>query len=217
MIGHLEASELMQLLIAVIYSLSYAVGTSAQSFFAAISQYPQLSNFTAFYRDKFPVASLLLTNSSSESHTVLVPNNDAFTNYERDHGYSVVALSTAQLETLIQYHVLVGSLTSTNFSESKGLTAPSLLVGEQYDNRSAPAALSSSFGNNSVNGQVVFISSGLQSSKNKFLVRNSGTQSLKVRTGLSSDVNLIALDGVWDGGRFHMIDRCVCYPFFLCR
>lgn len=135
----------MQPSIAVLYLLSCATGTNAQSFFSAISQYPQLSNFTLFYQDNFPLASLLLTNSSTEPHTVLVPNNDAFINYERDHGYSVTSLSETELESLIQYHVLIGSLTSTNFSEPSGLTAPSLLVGEQYNNRSVGTALSSSF------------------------------------------------------------------------
>jgi len=149
----------MQPSIAVLYLLSCATGTNAQSFFSAISQYPQLSNFTLFYQDNFPLASLLLTNSSTEPHTVLVPNNDAFINYERDHGYSVTSLSETELESLIQYHVLIGSLTSTNFSEPSGLTAPSLLVGEQYNNRSVGTALSSSFGNAlGVGGQVVFIS-----------------------------------------------------------
>jgi hypothetical protein len=200
----------MQLSTAVLYLFSCAAGTSAQSFYSAISKYPQLSNFTVFYHDNFPLASLLLTNSPTEPHTVLVPNNDAFTNYERDHGYPVTALSAPELESLIRYHVLVGSLTSTNFSGPRGLTAPTLLVGDQYDNRSTGAGLSSSFGNaKGVDGQVVFISSMPQPRSNKFLERKASTHSFKVHTGLSSDVNLTPLDSVWDGGRFQEIDRCV--------
>jgi hypothetical protein len=82
------------------------------------------------------------------------------------------------------------------------------LVGEQYNNRSAGAALSANFSNPaSANGQVVFIQSGLQSSSKKFRVRGAGLQSLVVRSGLSSDANLTALDGIWDGGMFQMIDQ----------
>jgi hypothetical protein len=204
----------MHLSTVVLCLLSCAPGTSAQSFYTAISQYPQLSNFTLFYQNNFPLASLLLTPSSTEPHTVLIPNNDAFTNYEHKHGYSVTYLSATELESLIRYHVLIGSLTSTNFSAPRGLTAPSLLVDQQYNNRSAGVGLSSSFGNaTGVNGQVVFIS-GPHPHSNKFLVRKSGTQSLKVHTGLSSDANLTALDGIWDGGRFQEIDQYV--SIFLC-
>src|SRR5438045_3324912 len=107
----------MQVSIALLYLLSCA---SAQSFYAAISNYPQLSNFTVFYQNNFHLASLLLTNLPANPRTVLVPNNNAFTNYEREHGYSVTALSEPELESLIRYHVLIGSLTSTNFSRPRG-------------------------------------------------------------------------------------------------
>jgi hypothetical protein len=181
---------------AVLLYLSCATGTTAQSFFNAISQYSQLSDFTVFYANNFAQASQLLTNSSTESHTVLVPSNDAFANYERDNGYSITALPVAELEALIQYHVLVGSLTTANFSGSRGLTSPSLLVGEQYNNRTVGAALLSNFSNPAAgDGQVVFIQSGLQSSSKKLLVRQMGLQSLYVRSGLSSDANLTVLDG----------------------
>ena len=202
----------MQLLITALCLLSCATGAGAQSFFDAISQYPQLSNFTLFYQDNFPIASQLLTNSSTEPRTVLIPNNNAFANFERDNGYPITELPGTELLSLIQYHVLVSSLTATNFSESRGLTVPSLLVGGQYNNRSAGMALSSSFGNDQgADGQVVFIRSGLQSSNKKFLVRRSGAQSFGVHSGLSSDVNLTALDGVWDGGRFHEVDQFVLF------
>lgn len=198
----------MQLSSTLLY-LSCALGTGAQeSFYAATSQYPQLSNFTSFYENNFPLASQLLTTTATEPHTIFVPDNDAFARYERDNGYSITALSATELTSLIQYHVLVGTLSSANFSASSGLTVPSLLVGEQYNNRSAGAALSANISDPaSANGQVVFIQSGLQSVTKKFRVRGAGLQSLEVRSGLSSDANLTALDGLWDGGMFQMIDR----------
>ncbi|KAH9203984.1 FAS1 domain-containing protein [Leptodontidium sp. 2 PMI_412] len=202
----------MQLSSTLLY-LSCALGAGAQSFYAAISQNSQLSNFTSFFENNFPLASQLLTNSSTEPHTILVPNDNAFAKYESDNGYSITALSATELTSLIQYHVLVGRLSSANFSASRGLTAPSLLVGEQYNNRSAGTALSANFSNPaSANGQVVFIQSGLQSSSKKFRVRGAGLQSLEVRSGLSSDANLTALDGIWDGGMFQMIDRFLTLP-----
>ncbi|KAF8857792.1 FAS1 domain-containing protein, partial [Acephala macrosclerotiorum] len=182
-----------------------------QSFYVAISQYPQLSSFASFYQNDFPAASQLLTNSSTEPLTVLVPNNDAFIRFENENGYAVTSLSSAELTSLIQYHVLVGSLTATNFTETRGLTAPSLLTGEQYDNRSAGSALLSTFpSGTNVEGQVVFIQSRLQSAS-KLLIR-AGLESLEVRSGLSSIANLTSLDGVWDSGRFQMIDRFLTLP-----
>lgn len=207
-VGHIDDFELMQLSRALLI-LGCALDTCAPaSFYAAISQYSQLSNFASFYEDNFPLASQLLTNSSTEPHTILVPNNDAFAKYKRDNGYSITDLSETELTSLIQYHVLVGRLSRTDFLALRGLTAPSLLVGEQYNNRSAGAALSANFSNPaSANGQVVFIQSGLQSSSKKFRVRGAALQSLVVRSGLSSDANLTALDGIWDGGMFQMIDQ----------
>lgn len=186
----------------------WVAGTIAQSFFAAISQFPELSNFTSFYQENFPLASQLLTNSQFEPQTVLVPNNDAFLRYERENGYPITSLSSVELANLIRYHILVGSLTAANFSASRGLTAPSILTGEQYNNRSAGPALSSQFPGVDANGQVVFIHSGLQSGGAK-LIQKAGLTSLKVRSGLSSDANLTVVDGIWDGGRFQMIDRWV--------
>jgi len=187
----------------VLLCLSCATGINSQSFYVAISQYPQLSSFASFYQNNFPVAGQLLTNSLTEPQTVLVPNNDAFIRFERENGYSITALSSAELSSLMQYHILVGSLTAANFSGTRGFTAPSLLTGEQYNNRSAGSALSSSFpSGTNVNGQVVFIQSRLQSGSPP-----AGLESLEVRSGLSSSANLTALDGVWDGGRFQMIDR----------
>ena len=178
----------------------------------AISVYPQLSNFTAFYQNNIEVANLLLTNSSTEPRTILIPNNDAFANFELQHGVSIWSLSAADLEALLQYHILVGKLTAANFSQPSGLTVPSLLTGQQYDNRSAGPELSSSFGNTEhANGQVVYISSAGQSGSRKLAFRQSGTSGLQVRSGLGAEADLTPLDGVWDGGMFQEVGQCV-YP-----
>jgi uncharacterized surface protein with fasciclin (FAS1) repeats len=176
----------------------------------AISVYPQLSNFTAFYQNNIEAANLLLTNSSTELRTILIPNNDAFANFELQYGVPIWSLSAADLEALLQYHILVGKLTAANFSQPSGLTVPSLLTGEQYDNRSAGPELSSNFGNTEhANGQVVYISSAGQSGSRKLAFRQSGTPDLQVRSGLGAEADLTPLDGVWDGGMFQEVGQCV--------
>jgi len=123
---------------------------------------------------------------------------------------SIWSLSAADLEALLQYHILVGKLTAANFSQPSGLTVPSLLTGEKYDNRSAGPELSSSFENTEhVNGQVVYISSAGQSGSRKLTLRQSGTPDLQVRSGLGAEADLTPLDGVWDGGMFQEVGQCV--------
>jgi len=180
----------------------------------ATSVYPQLSNFSALYQNNIEVANLLLTNSSTEPRTILIPNNGAFANFGLQHGASIWSLPAADLEALLQYHILVGKLTAANFSQQSGLTVPSLLTGEQYDNRSAGPELFSSFGNTEhANGQVVYISSAGQSSSRKLALRQSGTSGLHVRSGLGAEADLMPLDGVWDGGMFQEVGQCVHLDF----
>lgn len=179
----------------------------------AISVYPKLSNFTAFYQNNIEVANQLLTNSSTEPRTILIPNNDAFANFEPQYGVSIWSLSAADLKALLQYHILVGKLTAANFSQPSGLTVPSLLTGEQYNNRSAGPELSSSFGNTEhANGQVVYISSAGQSGSRKLAFRQSGTSDLQVRSGLGAEADLTPLDGVWDGGMFQEVGQFLTLP-----
>jgi uncharacterized surface protein with fasciclin (FAS1) repeats len=174
---------------------------AGQSFLTAISAYPQLSNFTALIQNNTSLASTLLNGSASALQTVLVPNNTAFANYQSLTGTPISSLSSAELEPILSYHILVGQLTTPDFSQPQGLTAPSLLVGGQYDNRSAGAGLSSVGGSTSAShdGQVVFISASAG-------LTNTSSPTSMVESGLGNTVNLTALDGTWDGGRFQMVD-----------
>lgn len=178
---------------------------AAQSFITAIGAYPQLSNFATLYRNNSFLASKLLTGSPTNPQTVLIPNNTAFANYQLATGRSLLNLSVEELQTLLSYHVLVGGLTSTDFAQPAGITVPSLLVGEQYDNRTGGAALASVGGTSasaSHDGQVVFISAKVNSTGSF----GSGQSQAVVRSGLGNTVNLTTVDGTWDGGRFHIID-----------
>jgi uncharacterized surface protein with fasciclin (FAS1) repeats len=187
--------------------LSAVVG--AVSFLQAISAVPQLSNFTSLYQNNPSLASLLLTNSTVLLYTVLVPNNDAFTNYLANNGHPVDALSSPDLQTLISYHVMVGDLTSANFTSPEGLSVPTLLTGQTYNNRTSGSALEQDFGNDA-GGQVVYISSNLSSvEKGAINERQQTVQTMLVRSGLGMNATLLPIDGIWDGGAIQEVDRYV--------
>jgi uncharacterized surface protein with fasciclin (FAS1) repeats len=194
--------------ITILILTSFPIVARGQSFLSAISAYPQFSNFSGIFQQNEAVASLLLSSSSNLPHTVLVPNNEAFANYQVKYGVLLTSLSPAEIETLVKYHVLVGKLTSANFTNPLGLVVPSLLEGPTYDNRSAGSALSSAFGNrNDTGGQVVFISTLVQTSKRSVFNRQSGLQDVKVHSGLSANTSLQVIDGIWDGGWFQGVNR----------
>lgn len=193
----------------VLLTASLSALVSAVSFLQAISAVPQLSNFTSLYQSNPSLASLLLTNSTILLYTILVPNNDAFTNYQLENGHPVDALSSPDLQTLISYHVMVGYLTSANFTNPSGLSVPTLLTGQTYNNRTPGSALEQNFGNDS-GGQVVHISSNLSSvTKRAMKERQQGLQTSFVQSGLGMNATLFAIDAIWDGGAIQEVDRYV--------
>src|SRR5271155_5361204 len=154
----------------------FAAQAEAQSFLTAISQFPQLSNFTSLMYDNPGLAGALLTSNATSltQITVLVPDNSAFDMLEARLGAPIGSLTVEQLEPILQYHVLVGRLTTSNFTVQNGTTVPTLLTGPEYNNRSAGAALGSSgAANDPHNGQVVFIQAINSNSSNskRFIVR----------------------------------------------
>ncbi|OCK82039.1 FAS1 domain-containing protein [Lepidopterella palustris CBS 459.81] len=194
--------------------LSYALSAHAQSLLDAISTYPQLSDFASFYQNNQALASLVFSNSSNYPITVLVPSNTAFATYKQQYGVELTSLSVEQLAPLVQYHVLVGALNKDNLTHSSGTTVPTLLNGEQFNNRTVGNQLAAKFGGVSkAEGQVVFIS-GPQASTKRLLVRQGGAgASNGVRSGLGSTVNMtIVEEGTWDGGNFHIIDGLLTPP-----
>lgn len=214
--------------------LSSALPATSQTLLSAISAIPTLSNFTAFYTSNQPFADSLFLNQTQYPITVLIPNDDAFAAYKSENGIALTDLSADLLLPLIQYHTLVSSLSRENLTvqsggkegpgSSSGTTIPTLLVGDDKgvgNNRSVGPALSSKFGGaERSRGQVVFISAQSSSPSSKFLLsRQAGPGSSgSVRSGLSQNVNLTALDdaGIWDGGRFHIIDAMLTPPT-LCK
>jgi uncharacterized surface protein with fasciclin (FAS1) repeats len=145
---------------AVVLAAVFTAWAEAQSFLTAISQFPQLSNFTTLMYDNPGLAGALLTSNATSltQITVLVPDNSAFNKLETKLGAPIGSLSVQQLEPILQYHVLVGGLTTNNFTVQNGTTVPTYLNGPLYNNRSAGAALGSTGATNDPhNGQVVFI------------------------------------------------------------
>ena len=197
---------------AVIFSACFAVWAEAQSFLAAISQFPQLSNFTTLMNDNPELAGSLLTSNATSltQITVLVPDNFAFDMLEAKLGVPIGSLTVEQLEPILQYHVLVGGLTTNNFTVQNGTTVPTFLNGPLYNNRSAGAALGSSgAAGDPHNGQVVFIEAIQTTSPNpkRFVVRQLAPPIASVQGGLGHQINMTAVDGHWDGGVFQIVDK----------
>jgi len=168
----------------------------ATSFLQALSSFPQFSNFTNLYINNPIVASLITTNSTELSYTILVPNNDAFIVYESFYGHPVTALSNADLQTLISYHIMIGDLNSGNFTKSRGLTVPTLLTGQMYNNRTPGSALVDGFGSGAT-GQVVYIFPAVSSTQ------------VSVQSGLGTNATIQVIDGTWDNGWFQEVTEYV--------
>ena len=154
---------------------------------------------------------LLTSNATSLSQiTVLVPDNFAFNMLEAKLGAPIGSLTVRQLEPILQYHVLVGGLTTDNFTVQNGTTVPTFLNGPLYNNRSAGAALGSSGASNDPhNGQVVFIEAINTTTPNpkRFIVRQLAPPIASVQGGLGHQINMTAVDGHWDGGVFQIVDK----------
>jgi hypothetical protein len=93
------------------------------------------------------------------------------------------------------------------------------LTDEQYNNRSAGAALQTQFGKNA-NGQVLFFSTDSIPSTKKLRVKvrqaQAGGATANVRAGVSEVAVLELVDGAWDDGIFQIVDQFVpCDPIAL--
>ncbi|KAF2002312.1 FAS1 domain-containing protein [Amniculicola lignicola CBS 123094] len=196
-------------------------GIQAQSLIDAISKNPSLSNFTAFYTANTVFASAFFSNESMYPITFLVPSNTAFATFQNQTGKSLTEIAPVDLLRIVQYHTLVSGLTTENFtSRPEGMTIPTLMIDETYNNRSVGVEMASKFGGpERSSGQVVFVkpATGSSPSKNKFRLktRQSGSGISGVRSGLGSTVNLTTTngdEGKWDGGYYHIIDRLLTPP-----
>lgn len=74
-------------------SLSLFHASAAQSLLVAISAFPELSNFTAFYRANDVFAGSLFDDETYYPLTVFVPKNDAFAAYKTQHNMPLTDIS----------------------------------------------------------------------------------------------------------------------------
>ncbi|KAH7068033.1 hypothetical protein BKA63DRAFT_104451 [Paraphoma chrysanthemicola] len=207
----------------ILYILLAAQAARAQNLLEAISKVPALSNFTAFYRDNAAFANALLGNASNYPITFLAPNDQAFASYQERNGISLTSLPPATLLAVLQYHTLVSSLSKENLTGDSGRagnTVPTMLT-TQNNNRSVGTSMAARFGGSQrASGQVVFIRSSEPSSNRFLLSRQNGMPQSSIRSGLSSDLSLLALEGdqgIWDGGRFHIVDGLLTPPQLCAR
>lgn len=175
---------------------------NAQSFLSSIGAYPQLSRFYQLLINQPGIAgSLTSRNATDNKTTVMVPNNDAFTNYYRNTGQNVEGLQSSDLTDLVQYHSLNGALSSSDLQQPTGLAASTGLTDPQYGN----LGLSS---NGAVMPQPVFIGSGAPA----LATRQDNQTVLYAQSGLTSNASINTIDAAWEGGLFHIVDKSVHIP-----
>ena len=169
--------------------LGLATYCRAQTLLEAISTFPELSNFTTLMTDNPDLAGALLTSNASSltgTSTILVPDNSAFTKVSALYNVSMQNLSVQQLEPYLQYHLLVGQVTTENLTAENGITVPTFLTGPTFNNRSAGDALGSSGADGDINnGQVVFFQAKQQSGgSRRFTVRQLQNPTVNAQGGL---------------------------------
>ncbi|CAO2655119.1 Nn.00g101830.m01.CDS01 [Neocucurbitaria sp. VM-36] len=201
--------------------LATTVTANAQSLDEALSKFPDLSNFTAFYATNQAFASAYFGNTTAYPITFLAPNNEAFATFQERYGASLANIPVETLLALVQYHTLVSNLTTNDFDNSgkQGLTVPTMLNNALNNNRTAGVSLAGKFGGLAkASGQVVFIKSADSGSSRRFRLmsrQDGGQPPSSIRSGLSSNVGIQAIngeEGVWDGGRFHIVDGFLTPP-----
>lgn len=212
----------MTMLRLILLSLALALCTYGQNLREALSKFPELSNFTAFYANNDALANSFFGNQSLYPVTFLAPNNKAFAGLQSQFGTNMTNVPIDALLALVQYHTLVSNLTKQDFGNggTEGITVPTMLNNARDNNRSVGVSMASRFGGEGkAAGQVVFIKGDDSGSPGRFRLmsreNNGGQPDSSVRSGLSSNVGILPIEGsegVWDGGRFHIVDGLLTPP-----
>jgi hypothetical protein len=167
----------------------------------ALEGYPTLSTFRQFI-NQYPSVVDSIVRNATKGVTILAPDNHAFQVYTSKNGL-FPNLSIASLTDILSFHILAVPLTSANFTNPRGLTVPTLLKDQQYNNRTPGAGLVATYGTDAT-GQVLFVRPGLSGSTN-FKARQGGSN-VELQGGLSQRVNMTLLDGNWALGILQAID-----------
>jgi len=155
------------------------------------------------------VASSFLSASALSPQTVLVPEDNAFLSFQKSTGQSFFDASRNYQIPTIQYHILNGNYSTQDFQRQEGITIPTALTDELYNNRTGGDEMrSSSAKTGNTDGQVVFIAP--DSASTTLQVRQVASPGAYAQSGLGNQVNLTSVSGVWDGGSFYTVNGYVC-------
>jgi len=179
--------------------LPLLASVQAQDLLTAIGKYPQLSMFGSLLQNR---SNLIIPASGSDKVTILVPDNAAFSIYEKNAGKPLSALNDTVLKDLIQYHTLTRDLTGSDLKQPGGVVVETQLTDSAYNIRNQQ--------NGATPGQVVFVSQANGASK--LVVRAPAPVTETVQSGTGALVTLEIVDGVWDGGRLQIIDSFLTLP-----
>lgn len=195
--------------------------TPSQSLAQAIANNTGLTRFGELLNQFPEFLSLVLPTTTTGNVTVLIPNNAAITKAEESAGGSLINLGTDRLISIFKYHVLVAPLTSDNFSAASspqaatsGLTVPTFLKDELFNNRSAAPELTAKFGPDAT-GQVIFFQRDPIQDRVLRIRQSVGggsAGSVSLRSGLAATVNLTTVDGTFSLGRWQVIDSVLTPP-----
>jgi len=171
------------------------ISDTASELSGALAQYPSLSNLRQLVNQQPSLINTLF--GTNKNFTVLAPSNEAFTAYASSHGKQLPSAGTDVVTNTLSYHILAGGLTYSNFNSERGLTVPTLLTGELYNNRSSGLNLAAAFGPGA-NGQVV-------------LIEKTADGYVQVQAS-QLHVNITSLDKKWSGGYIQLVDKIFDLP-----
>ncbi|KAI1057542.1 hypothetical protein LB505_010437 [Fusarium chuoi] len=177
----------------------------------AIADYNSLSLFRSLLSAAPQVLAETLSSQGSNV-TILIPTDNAIKSYLKDSSISdVTELNQTMLQVFFSYHSMAASLSSTDFSASRGLSVPTLLKSEEFNNRTAGPQIQSQFGNNA-DGQVVFAS---RVQKGKRADGDISGAVVNLRAGEEQNIKMTAVDGSWgekNASRFQIVDKVLLPP-----
>ena len=193
---------------AAVALLALASAQVEQSLSSSISQYPSLSLFRSLLKAAPDDFDTVLTKKSTNI-TILIPTDDAISKYLSSSGVSDISeLKPDDIQTFFAYHVMAASLKASDFENPDGITVPTLLQGQQFNNRTAGTGLQQAFGKDA-DGQVLFASMKKDTGKRRSK-RDLNGPSVTLRAGLAQDVEMTAVDGEWGPDKantFQTVDK----------
>lgn len=163
---------------------------TASDLTAALASDPSLSSMQQLVVQHPTLINDLVKDNTAV--TIFVPNNDALQAHTATAGRPLTDTPAALLASILAYHVVAAGLVSASFNSAKGITAPTLLTGEVYNNRTATPELVAAYGT-SADGQVVYAE------------KDDGGYTLQ--GGQAERINLTVVDRQWRRGYIQIVDR----------